>query len=76
MSATKTQMSDLHAILVGALKEQIEGGDVAPAVLNVARQLLRDNNIECDPDNRPAGIQELEAAFDEFHEAELPDFSN
>ena len=76
MSATKTQMSDLHAALVESLKEQIVDREAAPAILNVARQLLRDNNIECDPDNKPTGIVELEAAFDEFHQEDLPDFTN
>jgi len=76
MAATKTQMSDLHAILAESLKEQIEGREAAPAVLNVARQFLKDSNIEVDSDNKPAGIVELEAAFDEFHQEDLPDFTN
>ena len=39
-------MGDLHGILARQLKEIIESGEATPAHLNVARQFLRDNNIE------------------------------
>jgi hypothetical protein len=40
-------MGDLHGVLARTLAEVIESGEATPAHLNVARQFLRDNNIEC-----------------------------
>ena len=44
---TVTGLGDLHGILARALTEAIVSGEATPAHLNVARQFLRDNNIEC-----------------------------
>ena len=44
---TVNGMGELHGLLARQLKEVIESGEATPAHLNVARQFLRDNNIEC-----------------------------
>jgi len=40
-------MGELHGILARHLAEILKSGEATPAHLNVARQFLRDNNIEC-----------------------------
>lgn len=60
MSGTQNELGELHGLIARILKDQIVNGGVVvtkegesipvpvtPAVLNVARQFLRDNNIEC-----------------------------
>lgn len=44
---TVAGMGDLHGLLARKLTEIIMSDEVTPAHLNVARQFLRDNNIEC-----------------------------
>lgn len=44
---TVNGMGELHGLLARQLKEVILSGEATPAHLNVARQFLRDNNIEC-----------------------------
>ena len=44
---TVNGLGDLHGILARALTEANSSGEASPAHLNVARQFLRDNNIEC-----------------------------
>ena len=59
-NSTVNEMGDLHGLIARTLKDQILNGtnvvgkdgsvyniSVTPATLNVARQFLRDNNIEC-----------------------------
>ncbi len=63
-NATVNDLGELHGIIARTLRDQIKDGVTiegkdgslqmisAPAsVLNVARQFLRDNNIECDGSN-------------------------
>lgn len=38
-------MEGLQDLLIDTFIDQIENGDAAPALLNAARQLLKDNNI-------------------------------
>lgn len=76
MAASRKAMSDLHEALAEVLKEEIENPDRSPAVLNVARQFLRDAGIDVDPDNKPAGIKDLESAFDEHFVDGIPHFDN
>ena len=45
--ATVGDMGELHGILARHLAEILKSGEATPAHLNVARQFLRDNNIEC-----------------------------
>ena len=75
MSAKRTEMSELHELLAKTLKDQIQHTDEpSPAMLNVARQFLKDSGIEVDPDRRPSGVIELEKAFDEHFVDGMPNF--
>ena len=59
-------LKELHTRLAERLLERIKEKDVKASDLNVARQFLRDNNIDCVPtDNSP--LQKLidEMPFDE-----------
>lgn len=58
MSTTKQVLEDLHSELAKTLKKYVsksyqdeDGNDTAPpaAILNVARQFLKDNNIDAIP---------------------------
>ena len=66
MSETIKAMGSLHKLLAEEIREQIisgtkvmnKEGDIvstsaSATVLNVARQFLRDNNIQCQTDNNP-----------------------
>ena len=44
---TVTDLGELHGLLARTLAENIKSGEATPAHLNVVRQFLRDNNIEC-----------------------------
>ena len=46
---TIKKLTELHDLMVEDLIEKIKSGDATPATLNVARQLLKDNNIEALP---------------------------
>jgi len=46
--STVNDLGELHGLLARTLAEHIKSGEATPATLNVARQFLRDNNIECD----------------------------
>ena len=43
------KLKELHAILAEKLLEKIQDPDCTAGFLNVARQFLRDNNIDCVP---------------------------
>ena len=42
-------LETLHTVLIRELLGRIESGEAKPGDLNVARQLLKDNGIECIP---------------------------
>ena len=42
-------LETLHTVLIKELLGRIESGEAKPSDLNVARQLLKDNGIECIP---------------------------
>lgn len=63
--ATKDELANLHSILAKTLKELIEDGAPTPATLNVARQFLKDNGIEADPE-KSKDLNELNDALDGF----------
>jgi len=42
-------LETLHTVLIQELLGKIESGEAKPGDLNVARQLLKDNGIECIP---------------------------
>jgi hypothetical protein len=46
-NATVNNLGELHGLLARTLAETLQSGEATPAHLNVARQFLRDNNIEC-----------------------------
>ena len=46
MTLSKEKLEQLHEILTQELLTRIQAGEAAPALLNVARQFLRDNGIE------------------------------
>ena len=46
MTLSKEKLEQLHEVLTQELLARIQQGEAAPALLNVARQFLRDNGIE------------------------------
>jgi len=62
--ATEDQMSDLHSALALVLADQLKNPEVSPAMLNVARQFLKDNGID--------SVLEPGNPLDTLAEAELP----
>lgn len=53
MKADETLMEVLHGKLVEELISRIAEGRASPSDLNVARQMLKDNNISCDGPRSP-----------------------
>ena len=49
MEDNKKALESLHTALVQELLGRIRAGDAKPSDLNVARQFLKDNGIECIP---------------------------
>lgn len=47
--ATESKLSDLHGALAEALETLVKSSEVSASDLNVARQFLKDNKIECAP---------------------------
>jgi hypothetical protein len=43
----KKALESLHTLLIEELVARIKSGTATPTDLNVARQLLRDNSIDC-----------------------------
>jgi hypothetical protein len=43
----KKALESLHGLLIEELIARIKSGEATPTDLNVARQLLRDNQIDC-----------------------------
>ena len=62
--ANNDELSLLHSKLAEVLKVQLEDPEVSPAFLNVARQFLKDNNID--------SVAEAGNPMDLLQEAELP----
>ena len=62
--ANNDELSLLHSKLAEVLKNQLEDPEVTPAFLNVARQFLKDNNID--------SVAEAGNPMDLLKEAELP----
>jgi len=42
-------LESLHTVLIQELLDKVKSGEAKPGDLNVARQLLKDNGIECIP---------------------------
>mgnify|MGYP001160841462 FL=1 len=64
MKANNDELSLLHSKLAKVLAESLEDPEVTPAFLNVARQFLKDNNID--------SVAENANPMDLLREAELP----
>jgi hypothetical protein len=47
MNNNKAHLEALHSLLIQELVARIQSGSATPTDLNVARQLLRDNSIDC-----------------------------
>lgn len=45
--AGEDTLSSLHGLFAAFLMTRLKSGDIKPAELNVIRQFLKDNNIEC-----------------------------
>lgn len=45
----KQILEAIHSALAQELLQKIQNGDATPSDLNVARQFLRDNGIDCAP---------------------------
>lgn len=73
MASKRSEMSKLHEVLAQVLKDEIQKDEPAPSALNVARQFLKDNGVECDPDRKPKSMDALVEAFDEIED--LPKFN-
>jgi hypothetical protein len=75
--APEGDMSKLHADLAKTLSEFLrEMEEPNAALLNVARQFLRDNDITCDPDAPNPEIRNLAETMQERDEDDIPDFLN
>lgn len=65
-SAKENELGDLHSALAKILKEQVnlrdENGKCNAAILNVARQFLKDNGIDAAPEHN----QELKELAEEL----------
>lgn len=46
-SKNKKSLDALHTLLIEELIARVQSGVATPSDLNVARQLLRDNSIDC-----------------------------
>jgi hypothetical protein len=63
----KELLEDLMALTIEELINTIKNGEANPATLNVARQMLRDNQITCTlKDNSPLSELVEVLPFDEY----------
>lgn len=69
---TQKKLEALHEILANVLTERICEGDSAPALLNVARQFLRDNGVESLPveESHLSDLLKTMPTFDEEEECQ------
>jgi hypothetical protein len=67
MTASTRILEDLHTTLAEELLRRIKAGDESPALLNVARQFLRDNGVEGLP-VADSALSELIQAMPSFYE--------
>ena len=65
----KQLLDELMALTIEELLTVIKSGEATPATLNVARQMLRDNQITCTlKDNSPLSELVDVLPFDEYSE--------
>lgn len=73
--AKESQMAALHEKLAEVLLDALNSEECTAASFNVARQFLKDNAIECDPDSPSEAIENLEEHVKQVEEDGLPIFS-
>jgi hypothetical protein len=73
MNKKEQDMKELHGLLLRFITNKLRDEDeVNPALLNVARQFLKDNNINCDgPSNE--GFKKLAESLPQL--PQLPDWT-
>ena len=65
----KELLDKLMSLTITELVQQIESGEATPSTLNVARQMLRDNQITCTVQGNAAMSQLVDVLpFDEYSE--------
>ena len=64
-------MADLHEELATQLLEQVKAGGATASILNVARQMLKDNGIDGVP-TQGNPLDNLIHALPDFDDDELP----
>ena len=67
MPAQQETLGDLHEQLAQTLLAAVRGGAATAAILNVARQFLKDNNIDADA-KRGSPLKALEETLGDFDE--------
>ncbi|MBT4680401.1 MAG: hypothetical protein HOB69_11180 [Flavobacterium sp.] len=67
-NGTVNQLGALHGLLARHLADKLVSGECSPADLNVIRQFLRDNNIECLGENN----DDIQSIVKELPFNELP----
>jgi len=57
---TESVLNELMSVTVAKLMERLEDPECPASFFSTAVQLLRDNNIECDPDeiNKPGALRD------------------
>lgn len=62
MSDNENDLIDIHALLTNKFKEILNNEKVTASELNVIRQFLKDNNIECDGTKN----EQIQSVFDDL----------
>jgi hypothetical protein len=63
--ATEDKLSDLHNLVADTIAAKLRSGDFKPADLMAAIKFLKDNNIECSPEQS----QPMQSILDSLNEA-------
>ena len=71
-AAPKSEVEELHGELASALVTAIKDGKASAALLQVARQFVRDQGVTCSPIHAEEGT--VEGLVDDLEELEAADF--
>jgi len=71
MSASKDQLAELHELITKHFIDEIKNGEVAPSLVNAARQFLKDNGVDCSAEHN-APIRELKEILPFKRDPDLP----
>ena len=66
--APREKLEELHALVLKALLDAFEKGELSAALLGVARKFLRDNGVKVDA----AGAADLRRSLEELRSLGLP----